>query len=285
MREIALELVHALSVYTEIRNQLEELARDKGGTSTNAASSRIAWSRSALDSARVRDLLDPPTKTEAHFHDGEIVALFRDLDETIGYPGYVQKMLIKAGYGIHDAVFTETGDTGIERGQLDPEKCDKILLDLEDLLWGRAEPLPDDIAYGYLILPTGKMQRRLSADGPEPVSSSLFDILAEPIPDALTDMNPHDFVKPFGASLFAEGPTTRQGSVVYIPGVSTMDISSFVMPSSGRSSVDPHDATAGRAARRESSVKVKTPEDLAREGRERYEAWQKSREMQPLKRS
>ena len=294
VRGIALELVHALSAYTELIDGLNTSERAKQGGDLKTTPSRTSWSRSALDNAREKGLLDPATTQEAQFQGGEVIALFRDLDETIGYPGYVEKMLVKAGYGIHDTVFRRenNGDPGANNDakRLDSEQCEKMLLDLEDLLWGRSEPLPDDIAYGHLVLPTGKVDRRMSDQGPEPISSSLFDILAEPVPDTLADMTIHDFAKPFGAtmrkpSLFADGPTSRYGSVVYIPGVSTIDIAAFVMPSSGRNSVDPHEAGAGRPARRESTVKVKSPEDLAREGRERYEAWQKSREMQPLKRS
>jgi hypothetical protein len=291
VRGIVLELVHALSSYSELRTCLDMADQGVAGTEKKPVPSRSAWSRSALDAAREKGLLDDATLQEAHFQEGEIVALFRDLDETIGYPGYVEKMLVKAGYGVHDVVFPRDGsDSQNDQRQLALEQCDKMLLDLEDLLWGRSEPLPDDIAYGHLILPTGKVDTRLSDQGPEPISSSLFDILAEPVPDTVADTNPNEFAKPFGAtmrkpSLFTEGPNSRHNSVMYIPGVSTIDIASFVMPSSGRSSVDPHEATAGRSARRESTVKVKTAEDLAREGRERYEAWQKSREVQPLKRS
>jgi len=284
VRTIALELVHALSSYVELRSQLDD----------NDAESTITvlppWSRRALDAARAQGLLDPPTVSEAKFQDAEIIALFRDLDEIIGYPGYVRKMLI-SDTQFHSVVFEEPRRLAVPDNSgysLDLATCERTLRDLEDVIWGRSEPHPDDIAYGELVLLVGTTDPLLiaavGAQSSSAISSSLFDILAEPIPVSLSHARDTEDLRETRSaamrkqSLFANLSVSRGNSIVYVPGVSSMDIANFKIASSGRNSVDPLERTP-------EPPKTRTAEDLAQEGRARYEAWQKSRQVQPLKRA
>lgn len=231
-----------------------------------------------MDRARNKGLIENPTLNDCRFQDSEARALLQDLDDTVGYPGYVKEMLIRGRYTVADIVFSirRYSDDDDDSLQMPRKECDRMLLEVEELLWGGFEPSADEIPFGFLVLPQepgsgGVASRPAASPHRRSMAADLADFFAQNTSSAggAQDRRP---------SLYAISPTQSLTSLhhgfMVIPGVTMLDLDNIQLdlPHSGSANTPIEDFGGPQ----------KTKEELAREGKERYEAWQRSRQVQPL---
>lgn len=272
IRGLMLELVHSLSGYIVRREILEQAEKSASKPTSPDATPKASspsttpepcknmstplnaiqsWPIHALETAHQQGLIYTEPRSQlsrmACHEASEIHHLLGDLDETVGNPGVIKTILAKGHYGI-----------SLEQPPSElysPETCSRMLHHIEQLLWGTMEPRPDDISFGHLVLPTTTNQ---------PLGDTSNDALV-------------DFLGQ-GAAMDSHSSKVQ------------VDLSSFRFPEiSPLADIDVDVESAGPSRQMTPSTesigplaKGKSPEELVKEGRARYQAWLKTHEIQPL---
>lgn len=317
IRTVLLELVHAVACYLEALSATT--AKDQEGEQRQSSDT---FCDEAVRRARRVGALDTSPAGDRDFWRDEVRELWLDLECVAGKPRYIRSIYQRGGYDKDDA---------LEAFETRDEEYPRLLVDLEELMWGGLEPPEDEIPYAWeveeILKSTGQQERSLSVGesgsvggsrrasaNSQALSTSHFsgrrrmqsvwtnDFLSALQEGDDTDAPIHPLatepVKPLDFSELGDDWTSSCPGVKLVPGLTTLDLDlnqlqvDPLLPSRRRSSLE---ASPSRAPSRRGSsrtgqsgndglgVSGKTKEQLAEEGRARFEAWRASRQVQPLK--
>jgi hypothetical protein len=269
VRGLGLELVHALSGCLDVARVL---ARDSRGGEEEPGDERKneeglvagSYSLEALRRARNQSVMPPGYNSspgDLAFYEGEVIGVLRDLEMVVGGGGFVRKLLDRGGYGV---MIDRDAASGTSDDRLPTTTYEKMLKDVEELSWGRSEPNPEDLDYGHLIV-QNERPPGVSVVPDYINSTDLFDILAEPGIDS---------------------GTGRKASLRHTPGSVREE---FKFPTVEPAIMEVNPPPTLRTTRLLSNAIApaipppRSKEDLANEGRARYQAWLKNKQVQPLK--
>jgi hypothetical protein len=317
IRTILLELVHAVACYLEALSAVT--ANDQEGEQRQSVAT---FCDEGVRRARKLGVLDTSPVSDRDFWRDEAREIWLDLESVAGKPRYIRSTYQRGGYD---------KDNALEAFNTTDEEYPRLLVDLEELMWGGLEPPEDEIPYAWeveeMLKSTGQQERNLSVAESVSVSGSrrasansqalstshfsgrrrMQSVWTNDFLSALqegddTDAPVHPLatepVKPLDFSQLDDDWTSSCPGVKLVPGLTTLDLDlnqlqvDPLLPSRRRSSLD---ASPSRGPSRRGSSRTgqsgndgagasgKTKEQLAEEGRARFEAWRASRQVQPLK--
>ncbi|KAI5453220.1 hypothetical protein NCC49_006245 [Naganishia albida] len=311
IRTILLELVHAVACYLEAVSAT-------GQPPAEESKDPVTFCDEAVRRARRVGILDNTPASDRDFWRDEVRELWFDLESVAGKPRYIRSIYKRGEY--------DKAET-LEAFKTSDEEYPRLLVDLEELMWGGLEPPEEELPYAWEVEEqlklTGQQERspsiaessvagsRRASANSQAISTShlsgrrrIHSVWANDFLSALQEGDDADApahpltnepVEPLDFSQLGDDWTSACPGVKLVPGLTTLDLDLNALP------VDPPVPGRGRAAevspsrvpsrapsRRGSSkgsggASGKTKEQLAEEGRARFEAWKASRQVQPLK--
>ncbi len=303
VRGLVVEMIVALAALVDAREAiygetvpLETVARDLKRNRSSALLAIRAERMENPDSER-------PTAEDLAFQESEFAALIQDLNECIGRSGQVEKLFSSGSYGLQLAPFKIGNAAGVLR----------LLIDLEETIWGSAEPLPSDLSGGefydgFVDVP---FQRDTQGSHSAPLSAASFAARG-PVPENNLD-DLLDVLDTTPARLSTKSHPLFDPDKVQdldfaaLPQVRTAHVGSLQQQQQDEPDTSSHSngfptTSSILAQRRRGTEPAISPRmkdhdtkvfatitengtevDPLRElGRARYEAWKRSHQMQPL---
>lgn len=149
MRGLLLELVQAVAAYVEaaeassIPSNDDESGRHERDTGPASLHS-VSYCLNSVRRARRINVLDTDVESDCVFWKREVQAVWSDLAEVAGNPGYIPNIYRRAEYHAVNNDPLETYDT-------DRDAYVRMLENLEELLWGELEPPDDELPFAWEI--------------------------------------------------------------------------------------------------------------------------------------